>query len=144
MPKYNLLSSGSTKIAKSNKLSDKYFSRIIYLAPDDLADGDAMTEQSLQEIEEELGEVDEDAIRKSIDDMPENTLSSIDPNAKAPDTVPEGLIEEVDKKRFEEFMELQGKDTVPFSDADRANTLVQVLGNTPQQKCEAKLTVTTY
>ena len=90
--------------------------------PDDLADGDAMTEQSLQEIEEELGEVDEDAIRKSIDDMPENTLSSIDPNAKAPDTVPEDLIEEVDKKRFEEFMELQGKDTVPFSDADRANT----------------------
>ena len=39
MPKYNLLSSGSTKIEKSNKLSDEYFSRIIYLAPDDLADG---------------------------------------------------------------------------------------------------------
>ena len=39
MPKYNLLSQGSTKIEKSNKLSDKYFSRIIYLAPDDLADG---------------------------------------------------------------------------------------------------------
>lgn len=39
MPKYNLLSSGSTKIEKSNKLSDKYFSRIVYLAPDDLADG---------------------------------------------------------------------------------------------------------
>ena len=39
MPKYNLLSSGSTKIEKSNKLSDKYFSRIIYRAPDDLADG---------------------------------------------------------------------------------------------------------
>jgi hypothetical protein len=39
MPSYNLLSSGSTKINKSNKLSDKYFSRIIYLAPDDLADG---------------------------------------------------------------------------------------------------------
>jgi hypothetical protein len=34
-----LLSSGSTKIEKSNKLSDKYFSRIVYLAPDDLADG---------------------------------------------------------------------------------------------------------
>jgi hypothetical protein len=39
MPKYNLLSQGSTKIEKSNKLSDKWFSRIIYLAPDDLADG---------------------------------------------------------------------------------------------------------
>jgi len=39
MPKYNLLSSGSTKIEKSNKLSDKYFSRIIYLASDDEADG---------------------------------------------------------------------------------------------------------
>jgi len=39
MPKYNLLSSGSTKIEKSNKLSDKYFSRIVYLAPDNLADG---------------------------------------------------------------------------------------------------------
>ena len=37
MPKYNLLSSGSTKIEKSNKLSDKYFSRIVYLAPDNLA-----------------------------------------------------------------------------------------------------------
>jgi len=39
MPKYNLLSSGSTKIEKSNKLSEEWFSRIIYLAPDDLADG---------------------------------------------------------------------------------------------------------
>jgi len=39
MPKYNLLSSGSTKIEKSNKLSDEWFSRIIYLAPDDVADG---------------------------------------------------------------------------------------------------------
>ena len=39
MPKYNLLSSGSTKIEKSNKLSDEYFSRIIYLASDDEADG---------------------------------------------------------------------------------------------------------
>ena len=39
MPKYNLLSQGSTKIEKSNKLSDEWFSRIIYLAPDDKADG---------------------------------------------------------------------------------------------------------
>ena len=39
MPKYNLLSQGSTKIEKSNKLSDEWFSRIIYLAPDDVADG---------------------------------------------------------------------------------------------------------
>ena len=39
MPKYNLLSQGSTKIEKSNKLSDEYFSRIIYLASDDEADG---------------------------------------------------------------------------------------------------------
>ncbi len=39
IPKYNLLSQGSTKIEKSNKLSDEWFSRIIYLAPDDLADG---------------------------------------------------------------------------------------------------------
>jgi hypothetical protein len=39
MPKYNLLSQGSTKIEKSNKLSDEWFSRIVYLAPDDLADG---------------------------------------------------------------------------------------------------------
>ena len=30
------------------------------------------------------------------------------------------------------------------ADADRANTLVQVLGNTPQQKCEAVLTLTTF
>ena len=40
--------------------------------------------------------------------------------------------------------------TSPFSgklnsaDADRANSLVQVLGNTPQQKCEAILTVETF
>ena len=40
--------------------------------------------------------------------------------------------------------------TSPFSgklnssDADRANSLKQVFGNTPQQKCEAVLTVTTY
>ena len=34
-----MLSSGSTKIEKSNKLSDEYFSRIIYLASDDEADG---------------------------------------------------------------------------------------------------------
>ena len=39
MPHYNLLSAGSTKIDKSNKIQDKYFSRIMYLAPDDLADG---------------------------------------------------------------------------------------------------------
>ena len=40
--------------------------------------------------------------------------------------------------------------TSPFSgklnstDADRANSLVQILGNTPQQKCEAILTVETF
>ena len=39
MPHYNLLSAGSTKIDKSNKIQDKYFSMIMYLAPDDLADG---------------------------------------------------------------------------------------------------------
>ena len=39
MPHYNLLSAGSTKIDKSNKIQDIYFSRIMYLAPDDLADG---------------------------------------------------------------------------------------------------------
>ena len=39
MPNYNILSQGSTKIAKSNKIQDRYFSRIVYLAPHDLADG---------------------------------------------------------------------------------------------------------
>ena len=39
MPNYNIISQGSTKIAKSNKIQDRYFSRIVYLAPDDLADG---------------------------------------------------------------------------------------------------------
>ena len=40
--------------------------------------------------------------------------------------------------------------TSPFSgkinssDADRGNSLKQVLGNTPQQKCEAVLTVETF
>ena len=39
MPHYNLLSTGSIKIDKSNNIQDKYFSRILYLASDDLADG---------------------------------------------------------------------------------------------------------
>jgi len=39
MPNYALLSQGSTKINKSNTIQDEYFSRILYLAPDDLADG---------------------------------------------------------------------------------------------------------
>jgi len=39
MPTYKLLSSSSPKIDKSNKIQDKYFSRIMYLAPSDLADG---------------------------------------------------------------------------------------------------------
>ena len=38
MPSYKLLSQGSPKIDKSNKIQDKYFSRILYLAPDNLAD----------------------------------------------------------------------------------------------------------
>ena len=39
MPNYKLLSQGSMKIDKSNKIQDKYFSRILYLAPHNLADG---------------------------------------------------------------------------------------------------------
>jgi hypothetical protein len=39
MPTYKLLSSSSPKIDKSNKIQNKYFSRIMYLAPDNLADG---------------------------------------------------------------------------------------------------------
>jgi hypothetical protein len=39
MPNYALLSQGSTKINKSNTIQDEYFSRILYLAPDNLADG---------------------------------------------------------------------------------------------------------
>ena len=39
MPTYKLLSSSSVKIDKSNKIQDKYFSRIMYLAPHNLADG---------------------------------------------------------------------------------------------------------
>ena len=39
MPTYKLLSQGSTKINKSNTIQDEYFSRILYLAPDNLADG---------------------------------------------------------------------------------------------------------
>ena len=39
MPTYKLLSSESPKINKSNKIQDKYFSRILYLAPHNLADG---------------------------------------------------------------------------------------------------------
>ena len=39
MPTYKLLSSSSPKIDKSNKIQDKYFSRIMYLAPSNLADG---------------------------------------------------------------------------------------------------------
>ena len=39
MPTYKLLSSGSVKVDKSNKIQDKYISRIMYLAPHNLADG---------------------------------------------------------------------------------------------------------
>ena len=39
MPSYKLLSQSSYKIDKGNKIQDKYFSRVLYLAPDDLADG---------------------------------------------------------------------------------------------------------
>ena len=39
MPTYKLLSQGNPKTDKSNKIQDKYFSRIMYLAPSDLADG---------------------------------------------------------------------------------------------------------
>ena len=38
MPTYKLLSQSSPKIDKSNKIQDKYFSKIMYLAPSDLAD----------------------------------------------------------------------------------------------------------
>ena len=37
MPTYKLLSSSSPKIDKSNKIQNKYFSRIMYLAPHNLA-----------------------------------------------------------------------------------------------------------
>ena len=43
MPSYKLLSQGSMKIDKSNKIQDEYFSRIMYLAPSDLADGKKTT-----------------------------------------------------------------------------------------------------
>ena len=43
MPTYKLLSRSSPKINKSNKIQDKYFSRIMYLAPSDLADGEKTT-----------------------------------------------------------------------------------------------------
>lgn len=43
MPTYKLLSSSSPKIDKSNKIQDQYFSRIMYLAPSDLADGKKTT-----------------------------------------------------------------------------------------------------
>ena len=36
---YKLLSQGNPKTDKSNKIQDKYFSRVMYLAPSDLADG---------------------------------------------------------------------------------------------------------
>ena len=39
MPSYKLLSKGSIKIDKGNKIQNKYFSRVMYLAPHDLADG---------------------------------------------------------------------------------------------------------
>ena len=43
MPTYKLLSSSSPKIDKSNKIQDQYFSRVMYLAPSDLADGEKTT-----------------------------------------------------------------------------------------------------
>jgi len=82
----------------------------------DLADGDAMTEQSLSEIEDEIGPIDEEKLLDEIDDVGENSLTGIDPDVDIPDTIPDELVDEVDRDRLNEFLELaEPEGTVEFT-----------------------------
>ena len=82
----------------------------------DLADGDAMTEQSLSEIEDEIGPIDEEKLLDEIDDVGDSSLTGIDPDVDIPDTVPDDLVDEVDRDRLREFLELaEPEGTVEFT-----------------------------
>jgi hypothetical protein len=108
-----------TKSAGKNKEGD------LIDPPDDLSDGDAMTEQSLSEIEDEIGSIDEEELLNEIDDVGDNSLTGIDPDVEIPDTVPEDLVNEVDKADFDEFKNLvEPSDAVVESVEDIAESIV--------------------
>lgn len=93
--------------------------------PDDITDGDATTEQSLSEIEDELGPIDKEELLNEIDDVGDNSLTGIDPDVEIPDTVPEDLVNEVDKADFDEFKNLiEPSDAAVESVEDRAESIV--------------------
>ena len=101
--------------------------------PDDLADGDAMTEQFL----DDSPDIDRDEILREIenvDNMPGSdpgSLGGIDPNVDIPDDISEieqsSIFDEYRKQDpdFDEFMNLiEAEDTQVFGADDRAESII--------------------
>ena len=101
--------------------------------PDDLADGDAMTEQFL----DDSPDIDRDEILREIEDvdnMPGSdpgSLGGIDPNVDIPDDISEieqsSIFDEYRKQDpdFDEFMNLiEAEDTQIFGADDRAESII--------------------
>jgi hypothetical protein len=101
--------------------------------PDDLADGDAMTEQFL----DDSPDIDRDEILREIEDV-DNTpgsdpqsLGGVDPNVDIPDDISEidqsNIFDEYRKQDpdFDEFMNLiEAEDTQVFGADDRAESVI--------------------
>tara|TARA_B100000287_G_scaffold432451_1_gene491829 strand:- start:691 stop:2001 length:1311 start_codon:yes stop_codon:yes gene_type:complete len=88
---------------------------------EDLADGDAMTEEFLDEGDSlDLTDEERAALLDDIEQIDDATdprrLGGLDPDIEIPDTVPEELINEADRQRFQEFLELaEPEGTVEFT-----------------------------
>tara|TARA_B100000927_G_scaffold19530_2_gene14928 strand:+ start:3910 stop:5211 length:1302 start_codon:yes stop_codon:yes gene_type:complete len=88
---------------------------------EDLADGDAMTEKFLDEGDSlDLTDEERAALLDDIEQIDDATdprrLGGLDPDIEIPDTVPEELINEADRQRFQEFLELaEPEGTVEFT-----------------------------
>jgi len=88
---------------------------------EDLADGDAMTEEFLDEGDSlDLTDEERAALVDDIEQIDDATdprrLSGLDPDVDIPDTVPEDLVNEVDRDRLREFLELaEPEGTVEFT-----------------------------
>tara|TARA_R100000995_G_scaffold78366_1_gene48917 strand:- start:3007 stop:4476 length:1470 start_codon:yes stop_codon:yes gene_type:complete len=88
---------------------------------EDLADGDAMTEELLDE-GDSLDLTDEeraalvDDIEQINDANDPRRLGGLDPDVDIPDTIPDDLVDEVDRDRLREFLELaEPEGTVEFT-----------------------------
>jgi len=116
-------------IAEQEKINPEYsgitLQEFEQIRSNELLDGDSMTEQSLSEIEDEIGSIDEEELLNEIDDVGDNSLTGIDPDVEIPDTVPEDLVNEVDKADFDEFKNLiEPSDAVVESVEDIAESIV--------------------